>query len=309
MRTRWPVIGGVLSAGLGAVALQHWSAVGPRSFAAEYERLATMALARDRRPGRVTEDDLAPLPAPVARFLRSTGAVGAPRISNFHATIHGRIRSDDDQPWMPFTGEQVNRFGPDPSRLFHITARMRGVPADVFHRFVDDEASMRVRALSLVPIIDARGPEMTRSETVTILNDMCVLAPAALVDADIAWEPVDDRSVRARFTRRDQVVLATLCFDDRDRLVDFVSDDRFRSSSDGSTFTRQRWSTPLGGYRSIRGRTVCTGGEAVWYPDRDGPGVTYLDFRLDDIEYNVEPQRFSRRRADRRRRPTSRSER
>jgi hypothetical protein len=301
------LLGGIAATGLGAVAYQRWSATGPTSFAAEYERLATAELALGHRPGQVTEVDLAPLPPPVARFLRATGAVGAPRISNFRATIHGRIRSDVGQRWMPFTGEQVNRYGPVPSRLFHITARMRGAPVDVLHSFIGEAATMRVRALSIVPIVDARGQEMNRSETVTIFNDMCVLAPAALVDADIAWEPVDDRTARGDYTRLGQVVGATLYFDDQDRLIDFVSDDRFRSSGDGSEFTSQRWSTPLCGYRPVRGRTVCTIGTANWHPDPDGPGTTYLDFRLDDIEYNVGPDAVSRRRAGRPRRPASRS--
>jgi hypothetical protein len=30
---------------------------------------------------------------------------------------------------------------------------------------------------------------MSQSETVTLFNDMCIMAPATLVDAPIAWEP------------------------------------------------------------------------------------------------------------------------
>jgi Family of unknown function (DUF6544) len=258
---------------------------GPRSFRSEYERLARSRLESPEARGPIDEDDLRPLPDPVARFLRAVGAVGAPRVTNFHATIHGRIRSGADTPWMAFTGEQFNAYGEIPARLFRISASMRGLPAEVFHSFVGADATMRVRALSMFPIIDARGPEMNRSETVTILNDMCVFAPAALVDADIAWEPIDDRTARAIFTRLGVTVSAELRFDERDLLVDFVSDDRSRSSADGSTFTPERWSTPLTWDASPGGWSRCTYGEGRWHPP-DGE-FAYLEIWLDAVAVNV----------------------
>jgi hypothetical protein len=258
---------------------------GPRSFRSEYERLARSRLGSAEPRAPIGEDDLRPLPDPVARFLRAVGAVGAPRVTNFRATIHGRIRSGPDTPWMEFTGEQFNAYGDVPARLFRISASMRGLPAEVFHSFVGGDATMRVRALSVFPIVDARGPEMNRSETVTILNDMCVFAPAALVDADIAWEPIDDRAARAVFTRLGVTVSAELRFDERDLLVDFVSDDRSRSSADGSTFTPERWSTPLTWASTPDGRSRCSYGEGRWHPP-DG-AFTYLEIWIDDVGVDV----------------------
>lgn len=275
-----------LVAGLIAVlAVHRCVSRGPRSFRSEYERLARSRLGSPTPCDQVAEDDLRPLPDPVARFLRAVGAVGAPRVTNFRATIHGRIRSGPDTPWMTFTGEQFNAYGEVPARLFRISASMRGLPAEVFHSFVGADATMRVRALSMFPILDARGPEMNRSETVTILNDMCVFAPAALVDADIVWEPIDDRTARATFNRLGVTVSAELRFDERDQLVDFVSDDRSRSSSDGSTFTPERWSTPLTWTRTPGGRSRCTYGEGRWHP-AEGE-FAYLEIWIDDVAVNL----------------------
>lgn len=280
----------VAAAGFAATVagIHRWFDRGPWSFRAEYRRLAAQQLAGvPERVDLVAESDLTGLPDVVARFLRATGAVGSPRISNVVASVHGRIRSGDDQPWMSFAGEQTNHYGGVPTRLFRITASMRGMPTEVFHSFIGAEATMRARAVSIVPVVDASGPEMNRSETVTIFNDMCVLAPAALVDADVTWEPIDERSVRGSFTRLDETVTATMQYDDHDRLVDFVSDDRYRSSPNGSEFAPQRWSTPLDGYRPVDGRIVCTGGEGRWHPDPDGVGFAYVEFVVDRIEYNV----------------------
>jgi hypothetical protein len=260
---------------------------GPSSFRAEFLRRAQQELAVPIPDTVVTDDDLAHLPNAIASFVRASGAVGRPSIGNFHATIRGRIRGGPDQPWMPFTGQQVNRYGSEPSRLFHIVASMRGVPTDVLHEFIGADATMRAKVLSLIPIVGATGPEMTRSETVTILNDMCLLAPAALVDAPIDWETFDARTVRATFGRLDETITATLTFDEAGMLANFSSDDRSRSSKDGSTFTPQRWTTPALEYQTMEGRRVCACGEGRWHPDPPDIEFAYLEFRLDAIHYNV----------------------
>ena len=65
---------------------------GPTGARAEYRRLVGDALADPPSTELVTDDDLAGLPAPVAAYVRRSGAVGQPRVANFRAQIHGRIR-------------------------------------------------------------------------------------------------------------------------------------------------------------------------------------------------------------------------
>jgi hypothetical protein len=145
---------------------------------------------------------------------------------------------------------------------------------------------MRVRAASVVPMVDASGPEMDRGETVTVFNDLCVLAPAALVDADVTWTVLGPDRVHATYTRGPQRVGAELVFDGLGDLVDFVSDDRLQSSPDGHRFDRRRWSTPLTGYGTVGGRRLARHGEARWGgPDPDEP-FTYLELTVDDITYD-----------------------
>jgi hypothetical protein len=117
---------------------------------------------------------------------------------------------------------------------------------------------------------------------------MCVLAPAALIDPALTWTALDDRHVVATLDRFDETVSATLTFDDDDRLVDFVSDDRSRSSSDGRSFTPQRWSTPLSEERDFDGRRVNAHGEARWHAPLPEGEFAYLDFELDAITYNAD---------------------
>jgi hypothetical protein len=265
-----------------------FAAYGTRSYRAEYRCRVDLALAEQAPASVVSEADLVSLPAAVAGYVRQSGALGEPRVVNFRARVHGRIRAGMDKPWMRFTGEQVNTYGgPNTSRLFLMDATMYGLPVDVLHVFVGPSATMRVRLCSVLPMVNAAGPEMDQAETVTLFNDLCVLAPAALIDAPVTWQRLDPYRVRAAFTNGAHTVSAELEFNENHELVNFISDDRSRASADGRRFTLQRWSTPLSGYDNIVARRVATYGEGRWFAPEPEGEFSYLEFHVDDISYNI----------------------
>ncbi len=266
-----------------------FAAEGPSSFPAQYRERATHALADiDPSPAVVAESDLAGLPSPLAAYIRRAGAVGQPRVVSFHADFHGRIRSGPDAPWMPFTGQQVNTYGSQPQRVFLMDATRSGLPVTVLHVFDSSTATMRVKLLSLFTLVDASGPEMDRGETVTVFNDLVVMAPGAILDAPVTWTAIDPRHVRGEFTNGGEPVSAVMTFNAEHDLVDFVSDDRTRASADGRTFAQHRWSTPLTGHHDSDGHRVFTLGEGVWHTGPHGESFTYLELHLDAISYNVQ---------------------
>jgi hypothetical protein len=261
-----------------------WFNNGPQSFRAQFERDVAAGLAPPLEAPVVTEGDLAPLPQPVQRYLRAIGVVGQPRVRNYRLRFRGRIRSGPDARWMPFEAVQQS-FADQPARLFFMHARMFALPVEVFHRRINGHATMQVKIAGAIPMVDARGDVMDRSEAVTLFNDMCLLAPASLLDTAIAWEPVDARTVRARFTDGRQTIAATLLFGDDGLLTNFISDDRSRSSPDGKSFTRLRFSTPIRDYRDFGAVRLAAHGDARWMlPDGE---FTYGEFDLQEVAYNV----------------------
>lgn len=284
------IVNGVVLAGVAYGALVH----GPTSLEAAYlsDRQAVASGVASDVAVIVSGDDLARVPAPVQRFLRRSGVVGQPRVRDMAVRMHGRIRGGPDDPWMPFRADQYSAFGARPARLFYMTATRAGLPLHGYHRFVEAPASMRVRAVGLLPVVRLSGVEMTRSETVTILNDVCVMAPAALLELPLTWQsPAEaepdaatDR-VRVSFTHGDVTVSADLVIAADGTLLDFVSDDRFATSSDGRSMTRRRWSTPLRDVRAFGPVHLPSAGEGRWHDDdRSWP---YLELTIDDVRYNV----------------------
>jgi hypothetical protein len=231
------------------------------------------------------ERDQAQLPETVAAYVRRSGAVGKPHVIGFRARIHGRIRASADSPWMRFTGEQVNTYGLAPSRLFFMDATLHGLPVDVLHTDLGTSATMRVKLASLVPMVNASGPQMDQAETVTLFNDLCLMAPAALVDAAVRWQPISDHYARAFFTNGRHTVSAELTFNDDGDLVDFISDDRLRASPAGTGFAAQRWVTPVRTHGTFAGRRAIASGEGRWEAPEPEGEFTYLEFNLDKLDY------------------------
>lgn len=237
---------------------------GPFGLRAEYERLVRDGLERtasSARPQIITENDLAVLPPLVQRYLRFAGVVGTPKVQGFRARMKGRIRGSATAPWMPFTAEQYNFYDP-PRRYFWIEATRGGLPVDGLHAYGETDASMRIRLLSLVPVVRVEGPQMMRGETVTLLNDACLFAPGSLLDLPIRWRELDACSVEATYTNGPHTVRTVLVFDDSNALVDFWSDDRPALAEDGKTLLSQRWSTPIREYRPMGPYRLAASGEA-----------------------------------------------
>lgn len=252
-------------------------------FEQEYRRDVQAALQQNKAQENdlLLEKDLDHLPNPLQRYLRYVGVVNQPKVKNVRIVFTGQMR-DKGRDWFPFTSEQYNGFE-QYTRLFFMKGKISGLTVPGYHAYKDKSASMRIKLFGLFPIVSVQGEEMFKAETVTLFNDMCLMAPATLIDSRITWEAIDDTSARATFTNGGVSIQAILYFNDLGQLVNFVSDDRYSVSD----MKRHRFSTPVSGYKSYNGFNVMSYGEAVWhYPDGE---FVYGKFELQDIVYNVEP--------------------
>ncbi len=256
----------------------------PSSFSSRYKAEVEKRLKPAGGTEAVTREDIRHLPACVQRYLEYAGVVGKPKVRNFRALFRGSMKRSLDGDWFDISARQYN-FYDDPARIFYIDGAISGLPIDGLHAYIGDSATMQIAVASLFRVADARGPKMTRGETVTMFNDMCLLAPATLIDRRIAWETVDSLRARARFANAGHAITALLSFDETGRLADFLSNDRY-ASTDGTDYTNWPWSTPVPGYRNVGGRNVPVSIEAVWHTPRGK--IPYARFELAEIEYNCD---------------------
>lgn len=256
----------------------------PWSFRSTYNReVALGIMERSQQPALLTEADTAHLPPIVQRYLAFVGAMDKPQVLNYRVRFSGALRNGPNDQWLPMTAYQQSFTNP-PERLFLIESSQFGIPFNAFHRYVGPEATFKVRLASLLTVVDAHGAEMNKSETVTLLNDMFLLAPATLIDRNILWEELDPLTVRATWTNAGNTVSAVVSFDNSGALVNFISDDRSRTL-DGKTYKQLRWSTPVGDWREFGGRKLPVKGEAIWALPEGA--FAYGRFELLAIAYNV----------------------
>jgi Family of unknown function (DUF6544) len=254
----------------------------PSSYKNIYKTEVQYRLTDAINPSILNETDISSLPEPVRRYLHYVGAVGKPKVLNFKAVINGRMRFTKEGKWMEIYAQQYN-FTKDPARLFFIEAKMFGIPFEGLHLYIDGDATMQIKVASAIKIVDARGTEMNQGETVTLFNDMCLLAPATLIDPNIQWQSLDSLTVIAKFSHKGKVVTARLYFNQKGELINFVSNDRYQST-DGKTYNNYPWSTPVKDYKESGGRKIPAYGEAVWHTPEGS--FTYAKFYIMEIEYN-----------------------
>lgn len=231
----------------------------------------------------LSQKDVDRLPEPVQRYLVFVGAVGRPRIRNFHLEFDVEMKRSPTGKPMIGTSEQFN-FMANPARIFYMKARLFGIPLDGLHSYQEQKASMIIRAASLFNVVNLAGPELDETETVTLLNDLCLIAPSELVDSRISYQPISGAATGITFRNGPHQVSGVLHFGGDGQLVNFTSDDRSALQGNGG-FKKVRFSTPVNGYRAVDGRRVIESGHAVFhYPEGD---FAYGGFTLKQVSYNL----------------------
>ncbi|MBN1924261.1 MAG: hypothetical protein JW798_00365 [Prolixibacteraceae bacterium] len=226
----------------------------------------------------ITTNDLAKLPAPVAKYLEYCGWLGKNIPRNFYLSLEGRFSLKPDKE-VKINTEQYNWLNQQPARHFYISNPMIAG----YHCYNEKGATMLIKLFGRFKVAYEAGPEMDQAELVTYLNDICLAAPGALVDAPIEWETIDDFTVKATISQYGQTVSATLYFNEKYELTNFVSNDRY-AVTDGKS-ENIPWSTPFRDYVDCNGIKLPSYGEAIWhYPDHD---FIYAKLQVKDVMWNM----------------------
>ncbi len=227
----------------------------------------------------LTEADIAKIPIPVQKYILYSGAMGKPKVKNMKIVFDGQMR-EKGKDFFKFNSTQYNFFD-EPTRLFFMKAQMFGVPVPGYHCYQNAAATMQVKLLGIFNVVNVKGTEMNKAETVTVFNDMCLMAPASLIDKRIEWTAIDSLTTKAIFTNGVNKISATLFFNTQGQLINFISDDRYVIGD----MKQYRFSTPVKEYGQMNGRNIWKYGETIWhYPDGE---FVYGKFYLKSIEYNV----------------------
>lgn len=226
-------------------------------------------------------ESILPLPATAQRYLRHAIQPGTTMWSAVRLKMHGSIRLND--AWLPFTGEQVNRW--DRGFVWRAKVTMNHLPITGSDRWIDGEAEMRWKLLGIIPIMSARSVDVTRSAAGR-LNIEAMMMPTVWLGSDVRWNEYNATQAQALIRAHGE-----------DSLVDIAVDGVGAPHS----FSASRWGNPAGSafhYEDFGGlieeeRTWC--GVTIpsklrlgWFcgtPRFDLPGGEFFRVTVDSAEF------------------------
>lgn len=229
----------------------------------------------------ITEKDLEKLPDLIKEYLIKSETIGKPKVKYFKAEFEGRMRMGKNNDFYPVKATQYN-FIKSGTRIFFMEMNYKGIDIKGLHYYHAKDALMKIKILDLIKVVDKSGAKMQKAETVTYFNDLCIMAPGALIDEDITWEVLSEESIRGTLRKHENTVSAILKFNAEGMLENFISDDRFISN--GDEFENISWSTPMSSHSYVNDYFLPNKGQAIWhYPDKE---LSYIEIDIKDVRIN-----------------------
>ena len=124
--------------------------------------------------------------------------------------MHGEIKLKDC--WYPFSAEQVicwNR-----GMIWRATVRMHGISIRGSDSLLDGRGEMKWKLFGILPIVNASGPDITRSAAGR-MNIESVWLPSMLFGDGVSWTTPDASRIHARFTAHNDVAEIDYLIDER----------------------------------------------------------------------------------------------
>jgi hypothetical protein len=164
------------------------------------------SLKRTGGPEVFTEELLAGLPAPVQRYLRHAIAPGTPLAASVELTMSGTMKLGAD--WQPFTARQI--LTPGQGFVWRARAQMGPTFFQGADHYAAGEGRMRFALFGLLPLIQATGPDTTRSALGRLMGESVLVAARLLPHCGVQWTALDEEHIQATMTVAGETTTLTL---------------------------------------------------------------------------------------------------
>ncbi|UFH57111.1 DUF6544 family protein [Spirosoma sp. KNUC1025] len=228
----------------------------------------------------VTQSMLVGLPTPVQQWLTTSGVVGKERVHTVRLRQHGLMRTSPDGQWLPTEAEQY--IGVDePGFIWKADVRMLSfLPLAGRDKYANGKGNMLIKALSVLPIVNASDAKTDQGTLLRYLGEMCWY-PSAALSPFITWQSIDAYHAQATMTYKGVSASAIFMFDEQHRLAG-VSAKRYKGS--GAESQLADWYIPVRDWKLMDGVTIPVKGDVIWkLPAGD---FNYYQWEITDIDYN-----------------------
>jgi hypothetical protein len=152
------------------------------------------------------------LPDAAQRYLQHAIALGTPLASAVQLKTHGEINL---KGWHPFKAEEV--ISRSRGMTWRATIKLHGISIRGGDSFIDGRATMLWKLFGIIPMVNASGPDISRS-TAGRVNLESIWLPSALCSPEVTWAALDSGHCHARFTAHNETAEIDFSIDDAGRL-------------------------------------------------------------------------------------------
>lgn len=143
----------------------------------------------------ITEEDLAGLPEPMARYMRFTGVAGKKPISFLHLKHSGKFKTGVGKPFSDIRGEYYITTKKPSFCWFGKINMAPGLSVSAFDSYFNGKGRMFVKILSAFTVVDAQSKETDNSAFGRCVAEL-TMAPTFFLNKDIAWKLTGKDSVK-----------------------------------------------------------------------------------------------------------------
>src|SRR5690554_5437800 len=112
----------------------------------------------------ITEKEIKHLTEPLQNYLRYVEVLGTEKVNNYRVTIDGSMKTDKERDWAKVQVRQ-HSFTDEITRLFFMKLKMFGLPVIGLHSYIDKNATMLIKVLGLLPVVNGQGKEMNQGRS------------------------------------------------------------------------------------------------------------------------------------------------
>ncbi len=228
----------------------------------------------------VTAERLTGLPLPVQKWLTESGVIGKKEVSTVRLRQEGTMHTSPIGYYFPVEAEQFIRVD-RPGFVWKADLRAFSfLPIRGRDKYIGGRGHMLIKALSMIPLANARGPKIDQGTLLRFLGEICWVPSAALIPY-LKWKAVDDDRAQASMTYEGITASAVFHFDERHRLVSVSARSYMENGKDSQLVP---WVVTCKVWEARQGVKIPTQGYATWkLPEGD---FNYYDWEITDIEYD-----------------------
>ena len=169
--------------------------------------------------------DFGTVPSETRRYLEHAIRPKSRLATAVRLKMHGEIKL---KQWLPFSAEQVICW--EHGMIWRAVVQIHGVSTRGGDSYLDGRGTMRWRLFGVIPVLNASGPDFTRSAAGRV-NIESTWLPSVLCNPHIVWTCSEQSHFHARCTAHNETAE-----------IDYVTDERGALQS----VNMPRWGNPEG---------------------------------------------------------------